>query len=112
MNELRDILNEIFYPDVTNIIVDMLYEECDCCKVKYDESNMIKTWNYKSICGFCMFLNDYRICQECNLFYNYQENIQCMFCNSQCKYYCIRCKVYNDISAIDLAMSIFRHHTI
>ena len=112
MKELQNILNKFFYPDVTNIIVDMLYEKCDGCAIKYEESAMVKTWNYKKICGFCMFLNDYRLCQNCDLFFNYQENIHCVFCGTQCKFYCVRCKVLDDMTAIDLAMTILTGHII
>ncbi len=109
MNSIKDTLNEVFGNDVAGIIVEFAYPKCFICEFRYDECELKNMWDYKDLCVFCAFINGYKPCNNCDLYFHKTTNIFCFFCQSPCKFYCPKCKIYDDLTAIDLAMNILNH---
>ena len=92
MNLLK-ILDNYFYPDVRNIVLDYLYKKCKSCKLYCDDDFAFKMYDGNIICILCYDNDKFFNCKSCKLIYPYpsEDNICKMCRNKSCKYYCYNC---------------------
>ena len=102
VEEVEEILNDKFYPDITNTISNYLYGDCDICKNKYETEFLLTGIDKKFYCLKCHKKCKYlRRCSICELFYSLNDNIYyCNVCLNICKVKCVNCYLNEDTDEI------------
>jgi len=108
MDEVKEILDEIFYKDIRGIIESFLIVECKDCRKEILEDNSLESCDNKFYCVKCSKSPFISKCVECCKYYSINDNrLKCFLCFSlSCKLYCDRCYIFKGISIESIEMDM------
>ncbi len=98
--KVKDILNELFYKDVSGIIQSYLFAKCKECDIEYLEENMKESFDNKFYCYRCIKKPDIRNCCKCEKYYSIKQDgiFVCGVCLKICCVYCSDCFLKNKVN--------------
>ena len=72
-DEPKDILNEFFYKDISGIITNYIYVNCNLCKNDTLQDKTVDGVNKTFYCLSCIKDSIVKKCHTCNLFYSFSK---------------------------------------
>lgn len=88
--ETKDIISKKIYTDVSDLILTMVFDTCECCNEKFEPTS--KT--FRDTCDKCMAL--LFKCIRCETYIVINRNHFCEVCGETCRILCRYC--YNNQS--------------
>lgn len=83
--------SELFYKDIADMIMEYTFDKCDLCQDYEEKESLSKNYNNTHTCPKCLGKNEYKTCNNCNLFYDYNISLYCSSCFDGCRIYCPMC---------------------
>ncbi len=91
-DETKDIVSEMFYKDVANIVCSYLYVTCDLCETEILQDNSVDGVLNIFYCNTCIQKARIKKCHCCNKFYDFIKYLYpCPVCIGGCVIYCNYC---------------------
>ncbi len=107
MNEVKEILDELFYKDIRGIVESYLFVKCKDCDREILQDNSLDTCDNKFYCVRCIKSPFIRKCVNCCKYYSINDNrLKCFLCSSSCKLYCDRCYISKRVCLESIEMDM------
>ena len=104
--DINEILDKMFYPDISGIIKSYLFVKCSYCEEDELESYSFEMYNGNWICidCRCKYRRNIRLCDECIRLYDLREpHNACPVCFNTCHTFCKSCaeNIYDEDNIIN-----------
>ena len=110
VDKVIEILDYLFYKDISNHILSFLINKCRSCNKLYFEENTFPVYDNSYVCMGCSRKIRYNLCKNCKLYYDINEDDCCIICNRGDCYmyrYCPLCKIDQLLFRFDGASNLY-----